>query len=140
MSAYRFNGADPEVSFGLTIERGIDSQLLTIPELKDNGLSIDWADENGTERYHGLRKFRSKTYTVSGVIIASSANDLQEKFNALAQFFITTGEFNLDDTSKSRRWKVFYNRTTGQKKLNSRSLRITFELIDDYPTETFNIS
>jgi len=139
MSAYRFNGVDPEITYGLIIERGIDSQILTIPELKDNGLSIDWAEENGTERYHGLRKFKSKSYNITGVIIASSPVDLQTKFNALATFFITTGEFNLDDVSKSRRWKVFYNKTTSQEKLNSRALRMTFELIDDYPVDIFTI-
>ncbi|WP_286777004.1 hypothetical protein [Sphingobacterium sp. UBA2074] len=139
MSTYRFNGVDPETAYGLIIERGIDSQLMTIPELKDNGLSIDWANENGTERYHGMRKFKSKTYSITGVIIASSPTDLQTKFNALATFFITTGEFNFDDTGKSRRWKVFYNKTTSQEKLNSRAIRLTFELIDDYPVDIFTI-
>ncbi|MDM1049382.1 hypothetical protein [Sphingobacterium hotanense] len=139
MSVYRFNGLDPEISFGLTIERGVDSQLLTIPELKDNGLSIDWAEENGTERYHGIRRFKSKTYSITGVIIASSPSELMQKYTALSQFFITTGEFNLDDIKKARRWKVFYSKTTAQVKLNSRSLRLTFELIDDYPTEIFSV-
>ena len=139
MSTYRFNGLDPELLYSLTIVKGIDSELMTIPELKDNGLSIDWADENGTERYHGTRRFKSKTYSVSGVIITSSPSDLQTKFNALATFFMTTGEFNFDDINKDRRWKVFYNKVTSVEKINNRSLRITFELIDDYPVDIFTI-
>ncbi|WP_282638091.1 hypothetical protein [Sphingobacterium thalpophilum] len=140
MSVYRFNGIDPETAYGLVIEQGIDTELLTIPELKDNGLSIDWADENGTERYLGMRRFKSKVYQVTGVIIASSAVDLHTKFKNLSNFFITTGEFNFDDTSKGRRWKVFYNKNTSSSKLNSKAIRLTIELIDDYPTEIFTIS
>lgn len=65
MSRYKFNGVDVMQAYNLIVERGIDGQLLMMPPLKDNGLSMNWADENGTDRYLGDRKFESRTINVA---------------------------------------------------------------------------
>lgn len=138
MSVYRINGVDPEITYKMIIERGIDAQVLNMPKLKDNGLSISWADENGTERYHGSRKFESQNLTIKCLIRGTNKVDALAKYNALKSFLTSTGEFNLDDVSKGRRWKLFYNSmpslTTG-----SSWMRFTLELINDYPTDNFTI-
>ncbi|QBQ41216.1 hypothetical protein E2P86_08620 [Sphingobacterium psychroaquaticum] len=138
MSAYRINGIDPEITYGLTIEKGFNASVRAMPELKDNGLSIDWADDNGVDRYHGIRKFASKSYQVQCVIIATSAADLLTKYNALETFLLTTGLFNLDDLNAGRRYKVFYNKMTSLT-TSITWARFTLELIDDFPTDKFPI-
>ena len=137
-SSYRINAKDPETEYKLTIEKSFNSQVRLMPELKDNGLSINWAGENGVERYHGVRKFNSKTYAIPCVIIGKSTIDLQAHFDKLETFLTTTGIFNLDDLNINRRYKVFYNRMTSLQ-VNGSWARFVIELIDDYPTDKFPI-
>lgn len=138
MSRYKFNGVDVMQAYNLIVERGIDGQLLMMPPLKDNGLSMNWADENGTDRYLGDRKFESRTINVACTMECNSAEELMQKYEALQSFLLTTGEFNFDDILKGRRWKVFYNRMVSLVRIGN-SVRFTIELIDDYPGEIFTI-
>ncbi|SMG32467.1 hypothetical protein [Sphingobacterium psychroaquaticum] len=138
MSAYRINGVDPETQYKMTIEKGFNASVRVMPELKDNGLSIDWADDNGVDRYHGIRKFTSKTYQIQCVIIGTSAEDLLPRYNALETFLLTTGIFEMDDLNGNRRYKVFYNRMTSLS-TGPTWARFTLELIDDFPTDKFPI-
>lgn len=139
MSAYRFNGVDPEITYNLTVERGIDAEILRMPSLKNSGLDVEWAGENGTERYHGSRKFESKTYQVPCLIQAASAADLLAKYEALEQFLLNTAVFNFDDVGKGRRWKVFYKSMTIVGK-GMNWVRFRLELVDDYPADRFRIT
>lgn len=139
MSAYRINGIDPELQYGLIVEKGVDAEILAMPALKDSGLDIDFVEENGTDRYHGSRKFESKRYQVQCCIKAESATALMVKYNALEQFLLNTAVFNFDDVIKNRRWKVFYKRMEIIDKGIS-WIRFRLELIDDYPTDLFTIS
>lgn len=132
MSVYRFNLEDPEIKYGLIIEKGIDSQLLMMPELKDNGLSVDWVEEHGVERFSGFQRYKSKMYTIQCVIIGDTEQDMLQKYNAL-EAFLTGPAFMLDDVSKNRRWEVLYNKMTSITK-QGRWIRFTIELIDDFPT------
>lgn len=145
MSDYRFNATDPQVTWGMHIGRGVDEQLMRAPRLKANGVDIDWAGENGVERYHGLKRFESKTYIIPCTIIASSLSDFNTKFNALCDFLTTQGEFNFDIVSRNRRYKVSYQDMTGVEKMGTfRSGKVGFKfnlvLVDDHPTERFAIT
>lgn len=136
MSRYRWNGQDPYTEYNLIIERGIDGQLLQMPALKDNGLTTDWADENGKERYNGMRRFEERTVSVSCTMECSSEQELLTSYDALEQFLLNSDEFNFDDLVKNRRWKVFYSRMTSLVRIGN-SARFTIELIDNYPAQTF---
>jgi len=139
MSDYRINGVDPETLYKLIIERGIDAQIRPAAELKENGLSIDWIGENGTERYHGIKTFKSKTYTIPCVLICSTNSEFNTKYEALKLFLhTTTSEFNLDIVSRNRRYKVSYLNMTGYQKYGP-AARFNLILIDDHPTEIFTI-
>ena len=139
MSNYRINNQDPATVWNLHFLDGTTDQLEISPELKENGLSIDWANENGTERYHGIKKFKSKTYNLPCAILSNSESDFDAKIEALKAFLITAGEFNLDIISKDRRYKVSYLNMTNYQRYGSNAT-FTLVLVDDYPTETFTIS
>lgn len=139
MSNYRINNQDPYTLWGLTFLDGTADQIESVPELKDNGLSIDWANENGTERYHGIKRFKSKTYDIPCVILSNSDSDFTVKLEAFKTFLITAGEFNLDIISKNRRYKVSYLNMTNYQRYGSNAT-FTLVLVDDFPTETFTIS
>jgi len=139
MSDYRINGVDPELQYRLVIERGFNSQVRTMPELKDNGLSINWAGDDGTERYHGNRKFGSKSYSIGCAIMGNSPTDLLENYNRLEEFLLTSEIFHIDDLNAARRYKVFYSKMTSLQVYGSWA-RFSLELIDDYPTDKFPIA
>lgn len=143
MSTYRFNTTDPETAWGLHFEPGLDAQLLAAPKKKDNGLSISWAGENGTERYHGIKAFESKTYSISCVILASSQSDFMSKWSGLTNFLLTEGEFEFTVLRLSRKWKVSYLDMGSPEKIgvfgsnNLIGFRFNLRLVDDYPAEIF---
>ncbi|TDQ79589.1 hypothetical protein [Sphingobacterium yanglingense] len=139
MSNYRINGQDPETLYNLQILKGIYEQLDQKAELKDNGLSIDWAEENGTERYHGLQRFKSKTYNIQCLIKCNTSAEYDASIEAFDDFIDTAGEFNLDIVSKNKRLKVSFLNMTNFKKYGN-SATFTLVLADDYPTEKFTIS
>ncbi|WP_262246953.1 hypothetical protein [Parapedobacter soli] len=145
MSNYRWNTYDPATQWGIYFGKGTDAELLKAPKLKDNGLSINWAGENGTERYLGTRRFESRTLVIPCTLMATSESDFHTKYNALCDFLMTTGEFNFDIVSRNRRYKVSYQDMTGVRKLGTfRSGKVGFEfnlvLVDDHPTERFAIT
>jgi hypothetical protein len=146
MSNYRWNGVDPQVTYGLFFKQGVDAELMKLPKLKDNGLSISWADEDGTERYHGVRKFESRSLSIGCVMIANSESQLMSRYNSLTTFLLTNGEFNFDVISRNRRYKVSYQDMTSVNKITNFighskvAIQFTIILIDDYPTSTFTIS
>lgn len=138
MSNYRINGQDPETVYRLQILKGIYEQLDEMPELKENGLSIDWASENGTERYHGLQRFKSKTYNVSCALMCDTLSHYQTSLQAFKDFLKTAGEFNLDIVSLNKRVKVSFMNMTGFKRYGNKAL-FTLVLVDDHPTENYTI-
>lgn len=139
MSNYRINGQDPETAYNLQILKGIYEQIDQEAELKDNGLSIDWAGENGTERYHGLQRFKSKTYNIQCLIKCSTSAQYESSLRAFKAFLRTAGEFNLDIVSRNIRLKVSFMNMTNFKRYGNNAL-FTLVLVDDYPTENFTIS
>lgn len=138
MGRYKFNNIDVSDVFGVKILKGIDSQLMKIPDLKNNGLSINWAGENGTERYYGNRKFESKTYIMQCLIIGVDKSDLISKYDSLESFLMNEELFNFDDVLNNRRYKVFFNKMNIDKKERNWML-ISIELIDDFPTDKFTV-
>lgn len=136
MDRYKFDGVNVYEEYNLIIEKGIDSQLLQMPSLKDNGLSINWADENGTERYTGLRRFEERVVQIHCTMVCSSETEMMAKYGALESFLLGADEFTLTDENKGRYWKVFYSKMTSLVKIGH-SLRFTLELVDNYPTEVF---
>jgi len=146
MSDYRWNAYDPATQWGLHFDKGLDAQLLKGPKLKDNGLSISWADQNGTERYFGSRRFESRVLTIPCTLLAVSEADFHTKYNALCDFLTVQGEFNFDVVPRNRRYKVSYLDMTGFDKLtmfknNSNiGVKLTIMLADDHPAERFTIS
>lgn len=146
MSDYRWNTYDPATQWGLYFDKGLDSQLLKAPKLKDNGLSMSWADENGTERYLGTRRFDSRTLVIPCNLLATSEADFHTRYNALCDFLMTTGEFNFDVVSRNRRYKVSYLDMSGFEKLtvfkgnNNIGVKLSITLADDHPATRFTIS
>lgn len=147
MSDYRWNGNDPETTFGLTFRPGLDAELMKMPRLKDNGLSINWAGENGTERYHGSRKFDTRTLSIGCNMIASSEANLLSNFQNLKSFLLTNGEFNFDIVSRNKRYKVSYQdmssitKVTPQFKGRSKvAISFFLTLLDDHPADNYTIS
>jgi len=146
MSDYRWNGFDPYSSFGLNFSPGLDNELMKAPRLKDNGLSINWAGDNGTERYFGARKFESRTLSIPCTISASSESSLMTKYQALVSFLVTTGEFNFDVVSRNKRYKLSYiempsfSKLTNFKGRSRMAISFTLTLADDHPTENFTIT
>lgn len=145
MSTYRFNTTDPETTWGLHFGPGLDAQLLAAPRKKDNGLSINWADENGTERYHGIKAFESKIYNVDCYIIANGQSDFITKWNALVTFLTTQGEFEFKVLRLSRLWKVSYMDMGvpvkyGQFSSGPVAFKFNLQLVDDHPIEIFAAS
>lgn len=134
MANFLINGQDTVAAYGLHFLKGTYSQLDAMPELKDNGLSIDWAGENGVERYHGAKRFQSITYNLPCAILANSTADYETKLRALQTFLITAGEFTLDLAGRNRRFKLSYQNITGFSRAGN-TARFTLVLINDHPTE-----
>lgn len=139
MSDYRMAGYDPETRYRLHILKGINEQIDSFPELKDNGLSVDWAGENGTERYHGIKKFRSKTYSIPCAVLCSTSLQYETSLQAFKDFLLTAGEFNLDIISRNKRLKVSYLNMTDFRRHGNNAL-FTLALVDDHPTENYTLS
>lgn len=137
MSNYRINSQDPVATWNLHILK-TKEQFEVMPELKDNGLTIDWASENGTERYHGLKRFKSKTYNIPCAILCTTESEYQIKLEAFKTFLLTAGEFNLDVLDKGRRYKVSYLNMSDYQRFGA-SATFTLILADDHPTEVFTI-
>lgn len=144
MSTYKFNSTDPEITWGLHFGPSLDEQLLAAPKKKDNGLTINWAGENGTERYHGIKSFESKIYNIDCTLIASSKSDFLTKWGLFQTFLLTQGEFEFTVLRLSRKWKVSYLDMSKPVKLGSFeaggnvAFQFTLQLVDDYPTDVFS--
>ncbi len=138
MANFLINNQDTVSAYGLHFLKGTYSQLDAMPELKDNGLSIDWAGEDGTERYHGDKRFQSITYNLPCAILAASSADYEQKLHSLQTFLITAGEFNFDITCRNRRFKLSYQNMTGFNRIGNNA-QFTLVLINDHPTEYFTI-
>ncbi|PVH26293.1 hypothetical protein [Sphingobacterium corticibacter] len=138
MANFLINNQDTVSAYGLHFLKGTYSQLDAMPELKDNGLSIDWASEDGTERYHGEKRFQSITYNLPCAILATSTADYEQKLRALQNFLITAGEFTLDLMGRYRRFKLSYQNMTGFNRIGNNA-QFTLVLINDHPTEYFTI-
>lgn len=142
MSNYLFNTFDTEATWNLFFAPGLEAQLLNLPQKKENGLTINWAMENGTERYHGIKTYESKHYNILCYIIASTKAEFLTKYNSLSTFLLTTGEFDLKSVNLSRLWKVsyqnmsapiLYKQSTGQV-----VYRFLLQLVDDHPTQIYS--
>ncbi len=126
-------------SIGVSVEWGFNATTRSLPTIKNNGLSINWVDENGTDRYFGTPKFESKTYNISFVCIGSSPQDFENKYNAFSNLILTGQLIIFDDNKKNRRYKLAYSRMTSYNQVMTYSARFSIEFIDDYPLEKFPI-
>lgn len=144
MSNYRFRKTgtttqiDIEATYGLIFEKGADAELWKFPARKDNGLSISFVDESGTDRYLDNPKFESRTIHIPCVIFGNNRNDVITKLRSLQNFLISSGRFDLIDLAKQKLWKVYYNSLSNME-LYDNFCKFTVEIIDDYPTENFTI-
>jgi len=141
---YKFNQYEVKASFGITFLEGTDKEIMVYGAKKDNGLDIDWINQNGTERYHGQSYFKTKRYVLPIIMKAVSEADFWQKYYALEDFFRSAGEFNFDLVHRNRRFKVSYSEMSTVDKLtnfnvNPIAVKFTIVLLDDHPTERFTI-
>lgn len=136
---YKFNTNDCFTSFGLVFEKGTYDELLKLPKVKD-GYTKNWPDENGTERDLTARYFESIPVNLPVVILGTSQADIITKYNALANFLMTSGYFNFDVKRLNRRFILLYQDMTQFSKLtkfyqgNKPAARLVLSLINDFPT------
>lgn len=144
INKYKFNNLDAFTSYGIIFRPGTYNELLKLPKRKE-GLAINWANENGTERYFGTSKYETVVYNLPITLLAKSKTEFWTKYNAFTDFLITSGEFNLDVMEMNRRFRVSYNDMTGFDKLtnikgsNNIGCYLTLQLFNDHPTERMAI-
>lgn len=140
MGYYKFNGTDVNTAYGIVFRPGTYSELLKLPKRKE-GLTVNWAGENGTERYLGAVRYETITYSLPILIMAGSEATFWARYNALRDFLITSGLFNFDVEDLNRRFRVSFADMTNFKTLtrikgsNQIAAEGVLQLYNDYPTE-----
>lgn len=140
INKYRFNNNDVFATYGIVFRPGTYNELLKLPKRKE-GISINWANENGTERYLGAPRYETIVYNLPITLISKSEAEFWAKYNAFTSFLITSGEFNLDVVEMNRRFKVSYSDMTSFDKLtqikgsNNIAASMTLQLFNDHPAE-----
>lgn len=142
--AYKFNNINAATTFGIEFLPGTTSELLKLPKRKE-GLTINWADENGTERYLGETHYESMVYNLPIVLMADSEAQFWTRYNAFANFLINSGLFTFDVEHLNRRFRLSYSDLTGVQNLTpikgtgKKGCFMTLVLFNDYPTERLDI-
>lgn len=138
--SYKFNNLDTLTTYGIVFRKGTYNELLKLPKRKE-GLTINWANENGTERYLGEPRYETLVYNLPIAIVAKSEAEFWAKYNALTDFLIASGEFDFDVIDINRRFRVSYSDMTSFDKLtnikgsNNIGVYLTLQLFNDHPTE-----
>lgn len=90
------NGNDAYDSYGIVVKPGNYGRLLKLPDLKDNGLTLSFADQDGDDEYLADPSFEAANITLPLAIHATSEADFYSKYRAFRTLMLAGGEMNWD--------------------------------------------
>lgn len=130
MDAVYFNNTLASV-YGATFLEDSYKELRKPAKVKE-GLTNNWAEQNGTERDLTTRVLETRTLTLPMMIEGDSEADFNTKHQAFIDWIVTVGYFDLKVQRTNRIYKLVYSDVSDYKDYYD---HCTFNLIlfDDYP-------
>ncbi|WP_143960227.1 hypothetical protein [Litoribacter populi] len=139
---YRINGNDAIQAYGLYFKDGTLEELLKAPEAKE-GYSFSWEDEDGTDRDLSQVYYESRELELPVFLWGKGLADFRVKLAALKAQLMSGQRINLDNMELGQRWKLLYRAMSDFEFSGGLAgdvvATFTLSLLDDYPTQTFQI-
>lgn len=135
------NDQDAWDTWHLLMLQGTYKELLKSPELRD-GLTHEWADQDGTERdvVPGTANYKSKSLSIPCIIVGDTSTAAWLNYSQFMNYIRTCGYFIMEVPPLNMQFKLLYKNMPSMEDPNpyynqagQTVLQFTLSLIDDYP-------
>lgn len=90
------DGLDAYSTYGVVVLSGNYGRLLKLPDVKDNGLTENFVNENGDDEYLLDPNFEAAIVTLPFAIHAANETQFFARYNAFRTLMLSGGEKNWD--------------------------------------------